>query len=193
MGEHVLRLSLRSVVLRFCRARSGAAAIEFAILMPILGLILAAAIDFGSLIFAKSRIEAAVSGSANLAIVRATQVSEAGSTQLAQTLAAYIGGSGAVDEATVTVNAGPSSRFTGSSVTTSGAASAAGSCYCPTVNADGSVAWGGAAACGTACGGGGFAGRFVAITASRAYSPLFSNYGVVSNGDIVVNTIVQAE
>lgn len=187
------RRSPLSGLMRFWRARSGAAAIEFAILMPILGLILAAAIDFGSLIFAKSRIEAAVSGSANLAIVRATQVNEAGSTQLAQTLAAYIGGSGAVDEATVTVNAGPSSRFSGSSVTTTGTAAAAAACYCPTVDSSGIVAWGGTATCGNACGSGGFAGRFVAITASRAYSPLFSNYGVVSNGNIVVNAIVQAE
>lgn len=185
--------SIRSACSRFRQDISGAAAIEFAILTPVLGLILAAAIDFGSLIYAKSRIEAAVSGSANLAIVRAGQVNEAGSAGLAQTLAAYVGSSNTVDEAIVVVNAGPTARFSGNSVSVpTGSATSAASCYCPTV-ANRVVTWGAAATCGNPCGAGGYAGRFVSITATRAYSPLFSNYGVVSDGDIVVSTIVQVE
>jgi hypothetical protein len=47
--------------------------------------------------------------------------------------------------------------------------------------------------CGSACTGGGTAGKFVAITASFNYTPFFASYGFVSNGAITAGALVQAQ
>ena len=64
-----------------------------------------------------------------------------------------------------------------------------GRCYCPTS----ASTFGANAACGAACGGGGIAGRFVTISAKRAYTPLLSSYGATSGGYIIVSNVVQTE
>ena len=45
--------------------------------------------------------------------------------------------------------------------------------------------------CGAACGGGGVAGKFVTITATHNYTPIFSSYGIVQNGAVTVTTTVE--
>ena len=48
-------------------------------------------------------------------------------------------------------------------------------------------------ACGSICSGGGIAGKFVTITASKPYTPLFGGFGIVSNGNITIKAVVQPQ
>ncbi len=172
----------------------GGAAVEFAVLAPVLGIILAGAVDFGAAVYMRSQIENAVSAGANFAIVNATKVTAAEARGLGRTVAAYLGSSSAINDATIVVNNGPSVRYSEGRVSDSGSGSPAGSCYCPSIdNRTQAVAWGSAAACGSNCAAGGRAGKFVVVSAQRNYSPLFSSYGLIANGTISVRTIVQTE
>ncbi|WP_244420685.1 hypothetical protein [Mesorhizobium japonicum] len=55
------------------------------------------------------------------------------------------------------------------------------------------MAWSTPMACGSICSGGGIAGKFVTITASKPYTPLFGGFGIVSNGNITVKAVVQPQ
>ena len=92
------------------------------------------------------------------------------------------------------VNDGPSTTVSGGTPSSGGTASNADLCYCPTGTV-GAFTWGSSATCGTACPGTntGFAGKFVTITASRAYTPIFSTYGIVQNNTISASAAVQVQ
>ena len=188
-----------SALKRLCTAaivrdRRGGALVEFAVLAPVLGLVLAGAVDFGGVVLTRSQIENAVSGAANFAILNAAKVTAVDASDLGQKIAAYLGNSGGVTQATVVVNGGPTASFSGGTVSTSGSASAAGACYCPTRDAgSGALSWGSAVTCGNACATGGRAGKFIVVSASRNYTPLFAGYGIVSSGGISVRAVVQTE
>ncbi|HEY5072038.1 MAG TPA: TadE/TadG family type IV pilus assembly protein [Caulobacteraceae bacterium] len=169
----------------------GIAAVEFAILAPIFGLIFAGVADFGNVLFTQFRLSAAVSAGANYAMVNQANVSSTGGAALASNIAQVVesnAGSNWADDGIV-VNNGPSKTITGGTGSTGGTASNADSCYCPTLAP--SFTWGSSATCASPCSGGGIAGKFVTITASHSYTPLFSSYGIVSNGTITVTTAVQ--
>jgi Flp pilus assembly protein TadG len=184
-----------TLVARWSGDVRASAAVEFAILAPVLGIILAGAVDLGGVVFTKFRIENAVSAGANYALVNATKISSANGSDLATKISAVIASSGseASDTNTVIVNHGPSATHADGNTTNGGTAANADSCYCPTASA-GVVTWGSAISCGTACTGGGFAGKFISITATRDYTPFFSNYGIIGDdGAITVNVMVQAQ
>jgi Flp pilus assembly protein TadG len=172
----------------------GVAAIEFALIMPVVALVLAATIDFGAMIFTKFRLDDAVSAAANYAMVNATKVNSSNGAALATTLANLVAGEhGTVwANSTVVVNAGPSAGAGPAGASASGSASSADSCYCPTGTAT-QVVWGSARTCGVSCTGGGYAGKFVVISASRGYAPLFSGFGLVSNRTMTSASIVQVQ
>ncbi len=172
----------------------GSAAVEFAIIAPILGLMLAGVADFGGVVFVKFRMESAVSAGANYAIVNASKVTATNASDLASKISAVVANSGSSSTGTntVVVNNGPSATTDAGAVTTSGTASNADSCFCPTVVSS-TLTWGSAAACGSTCGSGGTAGKFITITANRNYSPLFSSYGIVKSGSVSVKVTVQVQ
>lgn len=176
---------------RLVRSTRGGAAVEFAVLSPILCLVLAAAADFGGLVYARFQVENAVSAAANLAIVGEDQVNASDGASLGSQIAAFLGTQAGIDTSLVLVNSGPSAVFASSAVSVSGTPSAADACYCPSVGEG--VVWGASASCGSACAGGGTAGRFVEVTAERAYTPLLSQYGLMSDGKIVVSALVQVQ
>jgi Flp pilus assembly protein TadG len=172
---------------------TGIAAIEFALLLPVLGLIVAGITDFGGVLLTRFRLDAAVSAGANYAMVNATNVSSANGASLASNIASVVANNAGSTWAndTILVDNGPSETVTSGTYASGGSASNADNCYCPTISS--SIAWGAAVTCGNACGGGGIAGKFVTITATRTYSPLFSNYGLVTNNAISVTTAVQTQ
>ena len=179
----------------FLGDRSGAAAVEFALVSPTIILVLVALIDLGGMLYTRFQLDAAVGAAANYAMVNAASVNSTNGAALASTLANLVTGSQASNWAnsTVTVNAGPQASNTAGSVSTSGTASSADSCYCPTGTAS-SVTWGGAQTCGNACAGGGYAGKFVVLSATRNYSPVFTGYGLVSQaGDMTSTSMVQVQ
>lgn len=180
---------------RFARHRGGSAAVEFSLLLPVFCLILVGTIDFGGVVYAKFRLNAAVSAGANYALVNAASVTSTGGTTLASSIASIMGGSssaGSGTTATVVVNNGPTATRSGSTTTTGGTAANADSCFCPSLSGT-AVSWGASQTCGSACTGGGVAGRFVSIVAQQSYTPSFSNYGVVQNNAITSRAVVQAQ
>lgn len=180
----------------FARDRSGVAAVEFALIAPTIILVLVGLIDLGGMLFTRFQLDASVNAGANYALVNGSSVNSTSAASLASTLAGLVasGQSSNYANSSVTVNGGPTAGSSGGTVTTGGTASNADSCYCPTGAASSSVTWGSAQTCGTVCTGGGYAGKFVLLSASKSYSPIFSGYGIVSQtGTITTSSLVQVQ
>ena len=173
----------------------GVAAIEFAFVAPIFCLLLVGAIDLGGALYVQFKLDTAVTAGANFAQVNASSVNSTSGQTLATNIATIVessqGSSWAND--TVVVNDGPTTTVSSGTATTSGTASNANSCYCPSGTVS-SFTWGAATTCGTSCGSNaGYAGKFVTITATQTYTPIFSNYGVVKNDTITATSVVQVQ
>jgi len=82
--------------------------------------------------------------------------------------------------------------MSGDTIALGGTASNADSCYCP-AGSGSSLTWGSTFTCGNSCSAGGLAGKFVAITASRTYTPIFSSYGIVKNGTLSATAVVETQ
>lgn len=173
---------------------SGIAAVEFALIAPIFVLILAGTIDLGIQIYLEAKIGAAVAAGAEYAAVNASSVNSANGASLASAIAnvaANANGSG-WENSSVVVNNGPSATVTGGTLSAGGTAANADSCYCPTGSPP-NWSWGTAVACGSACTGGGIAGKFVTVTASRSVTPLFPAFNFVRGSTITQSALVQTQ
>jgi Flp pilus assembly protein TadG len=176
------------------RDRRGVAAIEFALMTPVFCLLLAGVVDLGGALYTKFKLDSAVTAGANFAQINAANVSSTGGPALATNIATIVEtseGAGWADDSVV-VNNGPTASVTGGTAASGGTASNADVCYCPTGTAA-SFTWGSSTTCGAACPSGGYAGKFVIITATRAYTPIFSSYGVVQNDAITTSSAVQVQ
>lgn len=176
--------------------RRGVAALEFGLLAPVLMMVLAGIVDIGNATVAKIALNGVVNSSASYALVRYDQVNSTSGATLASDLGkiAANGRKTAWADAVITVNNGPKSTVTNGVAAPSGTAASADSCYCPTGAATGTVTWGTATTCGNACpSGGGKAGKFVLISASHTYTPIFSGYSFVPNGKLTVAALVQVQ
>lgn len=174
--------------------RGGNAAIEFALIAPILVIILAGSTDLGLLIFSRFRLEATISNSASYAMVHADQVDSKSGEDLATKIATIIASEDASGEAiaSIVINNGAKASYAGNRIKLGGAASQANACYCPTGTAS-SLNWGSQRPCSNTCPDGGPAGKYVTVTAKRTYTPLFSSYGFVKDGFIYASAIVQTQ
>lgn len=181
-------------LLRLPGDRAGVAAVEFAMVMPIFGLLLAGVVDLGNVLYIRFRLDSAVSAAADYVLVNAASVSSTGGATLAGNAATVVQSSQGASwaNATVVINNGPTSTINNGTATAGGTASGADSCYCPTYSG-GTTTWGAAMSCGAACSSAGTAGKFVTITASRTYTPVFSTYGIVQNGTISSSATVQTQ
>ena len=187
---------LRRALNRLLRSRLGSSAVEFVGMAPVVGVLLFASVDLGNVLYTKFRLNAAVAAGGNYVLSRTADISTASATNVAETTATIVANTTASGFATtiVTVNNGPVTTVTGGTPATTSPATQdipikQGRCYCPTS----ASTFGANAACGAACGGGGIAGRFVTISAKRAYTPLLSSYGATSGGYIIVSNVVQTE
>ena len=188
-------MPVRDLARRLSRSRRAGAALEFVAMAPLLGTMIFAIIDFGDAIYTRHRLGAAVAAGSNYVLAKATDVSTASAHDLAVNTATIVSNTSASGwaDTTVDVNNGLTATATGGNVNASDpSATDPGNakCYCPTASP---FAWGAAVVCGSDCTGGGIGGRFVRITAKRAYAPLLSSYGVVSDGYITVVNTVQTE
>lgn len=172
----------------------GAAAVEFALVGPIFCFLLAGAVDFGGALYTQLKLDAAVAAGANYAQVNAANVSAANGAALASNIANIVTTSEgtAYANGTVVVNNGPSVTIGGAGGGLGGTDANANACYCPT-GAGQSFAWGSSSACGAVCANGGIAGKFVTITVTRAYHPIFSNYGLIANDSISASAAVETQ
>ncbi len=90
------------------------------------------------------------------------------------------------------VNNGPRAVRDAYGLSEDGSANHVNDCYCLTGGADAPL-WGGAVPCGDECPSSGYAGRFVLVEAGHDYNPVFSNYGMVSDGRLTVRAVVQIQ
>jgi Flp pilus assembly protein TadG len=179
---------------RLVARRDGTAAVELALLSPMLMILLAGIIDFSRVYFQEIQLSSAVAAAGQYALLNVASINSTGAASLAATLSGIVANSNgsAWAGATVTVNDGATSAITNGTTSPSGTAANANSCWCPTGSTT-TAAWGTAAACGTSCAGGTFAGKFVTISGTRAFTAIFGNYGLISNTTLHQTTIVQAQ
>lgn len=178
------------------RQNSGVAAIEFALVAMAFLILVAGTVDVGNLIYTEARIDAAIAAGAEYAAANAASVNSSSGSGLAGTIATAMANANGANWASsgVCINNGPTATANaGTAPTCSGTASNADSSYCPTGSPP-SWIWGSAMTAGTSCGaGGGIAGKFVAITASRNFTPLFPALGLVPNGTISQSALVETQ
>jgi Flp pilus assembly protein TadG len=174
--------------------REGTAAVELALVSPMLLILLAGIIDFGRVFQQEIELSSAVAAAAQYSLINAASINSSNATALAATISGIVANSNgaAWAGATVTVNAGATSVVAGGTTTASGTAANANSCWCPT-GGTASWAWGATATCGSSCAGGTLAGKFVTITGTRSFSAIFGHYGLISNNTLHQSTIVQAQ
>jgi Flp pilus assembly protein TadG len=187
IAQHLTRRSAH-------RRDDGVAAIEFAMLVPVYLLLLVGMVDMGGMLYSSYQLETAVAAGAEYAAVNSANANGANGASLANSIAGIVenaNGSAWAND-TVVVNNGPTVTVSGGSASSSGTATNANSCYCPAGSPPNWV-WGSAATCGAVCSGSLQAGKFVTITASVAYTPLLSTFGLIKNGTLTQNAMVQVQ
>jgi hypothetical protein len=184
----------------------GTAAVELALISPMLLILFAGVIDFGRVYHDEIELSSAVAAAGQYALLNAANINSAGAASLAGTISGIVSNGNGVGwaSASVTVNAGPTSVVAGGVTTPGGTAANADSCWCPTGGPSGGPtggptggttawSWGTAATCGATCAGGTLAGKFVTIAGTRSFTAIFGNYGLISNTTLHQSAIVQSQ
>ena len=176
------------------RRRDGTAAVELALISPMLMILLAGIIDFGRAYQEEIELSAAVAAASQYALLNAASINSASATIVAATLSGIVANTNGPDwaGATVTVNDGATNAISGGATTASGTAANANSCWCPT-GVSANWIWGASAACGSSCAGGTLAGKFVTVAGTRQFTAVFTAYGLIGNITLHQSTIVQVQ
>lgn len=185
---------LRQALAGLLRREDGVSTVEFAVGAPVILLILAGTMDLGRALMTKFEVTSAISASTNYALLNADRINADSGATLAGEIATVAASSlqTGTGDVTVVINNGASLRVLNGVPAETGTAANADLCYCPTMSGY-TVTWGSSKTCGSACSGGGVAGKFVTITASKPYTPMFTNYGIVEGDAITVRAIVQPQ
>lgn len=179
--------------LRFARDKRGVSAVEFALVAPIFLLLLAGTVEIGGMMYTRFQLNSAVSAAATYSVLNGETLSATTANSVATNAAAIVAGNTSSNVAVaVTINQSYSRTVSGSQVATSGNASQADQCFCPTGTGS-AVTWGAALTCQATCSNGSLAGKFVTITASKAYHPMFGGFAIVEDGQISVATLAQVK
>ena len=185
---------VKSMISRVVRDRSGASALEFALLAPVFIVIAAGIIDIGTLLHTKYRLNAAIAAGSNFALVNGHDISDEQGSVLAMNIAKVLAGEqpASNSNSTVLVNNVAQVQVAGGVATTASMPGTGDACYCPTRSGS-AITWGSPKTCGSVCSGGGVAGKFVLISISKPYSPMFGGYGFVEADQITVSAMVQGQ
>ena len=177
----------------FLGDRRGASALEFALIAPIFLLLLAGTVELGGMLYTRFQLNSALSAAASYTLLNGSALSEATAPSLvANTAAITAGDTNSSVSVTIAVNKDYAGTLRNGQLTTSGSPSDADRCYCPT-GTGATPDWGTAIACESVCSNGSIAGKFITITAERAYSPMFSDYQIVRDGVITVVSRAQVK
>ncbi|WP_164730642.1 TadE/TadG family type IV pilus assembly protein [Pelagibacterium montanilacus] len=170
------------------KREEGVSAVEFALIAPVMLALLAAIVDFGTLVYTRAQLETAVSGATSYVLASSQDMEPGTALGVGETaLRMIVSGAGDRTTGTATFNNGSSVTYADGSYQPAGGPLT--QCHCPTTNA-GTLSWGAAVTCGSVCADGGRAGQFVQLSAALPYSPLFLGYGLVEEGAMTVSTVV---
>jgi Flp pilus assembly protein TadG len=180
---------------RLLARRHGTAAVELALIAPILMTLFAGTVDFARAFDQEIALSSAVTSAAQYALLNVASINSTNAASLAATLSGIVANSNGVAwaGATVTVNDGATSVVTGGKTTSSGTAANANSCWCPTVAPSAASPFGTAVTCGSACAAGTLAGKFVTITGTRVFSAILGNFSLIGNKTLHQSATVQAQ
>lgn len=176
------------------RRRDGTAAVEMALISPMLMILIAGIIDFGRAYREEIELSSTVAAASQYALLNVANINSTNAGSLAATLSDIVANANGSSwaGATVTVNNGATNTIANGVPRASGTAANADSCWCPT-GASSAWHWGSAATCGNTCAGGTLAGKFVTIAGTRQFTAVFTAYGLIGNITLHQSTIVQAQ
>jgi Flp pilus assembly protein TadG len=161
---------------RFLRDTRGVSGIEFALVAPVLTLMMVGVIDIGGMVSTKLDLNASISTAAAYAQMNAANVTSTNGATLASTLSLIVANARGPSwaDSDVVVNNGPGSSVAAGHRSPRGSGSQADFCYCP-LKTGSTVNWGVNRSCNAACptGSGAIAGKFVSLTATRQFTPIF--------------------
>ena len=183
---------LSCALTRLARSRQGVAAVEFAFIAPILLILMASVSQISLFVFKRMKANEAVSSAANSALSSGAGLTSSTADSTANLLAAILRAPDKDGTALVLINGSRQYNITATSVTASGPASAADECRCPSSNGA-SISWGSAVACTSTCPSGAPAGKYVSISYSRPYKPIFPTYGIVPSTGISLQTAARVQ
>jgi Flp pilus assembly protein TadG len=149
---------------RFIADISGVSATEFALLLPFLALITAGVVDFGLAFGAKLQLSNAVSQGTQFAFMTGPTVT-AGQVQTV------------VQTATSLPSVSVTTTYSGTS------------CYCLTGTPPALAAQ----TCGTPCADASVPGKYVSVTASYTYTPIFPSFGLIPNSQLSESAVVRVQ
>ena len=163
-----MKIALRSLLFDV----KAIAATEFVLVMPVFIALLVASVDIGDAIRTKFKLTESVSSASAYVLANAADVDSDEGAQLASTTASLAASTYAANWANVqvVVNHGPQTSIASGVVSSSGTASNADNTYCPT-GAGANLVWGDETT--STCASKAPPGKFVVITASRTFVPLF--------------------
>ncbi len=186
--------AIRHTIGHLIRRREGTAALEMALISPMLLLLLTGLVDYSRVYREEMQLSATVSAAVQYTMINASQVNGTNGASLAASLTGIVANGTAVGwaSASATVNGGPTSAANNSGTTAGGTAADANNCWCPAV-AGSRWTWGAATACGTVCTGGELAGKFVTIVGTRTFDAVFSHYGFLSSRVLRQAAIVRVQ
>ena len=147
----------------------GSIAVEFALVAPVLMIVLAGVIDIGSAAYVKHSLNTRVTTATEYALIQSELKENDDPKKLKGKLVSLVQGASS-ETVEVDVNNGSTD------------------CYCPTLS-DGEIEWGSAVSCGGSCPSGDVAGQFVRIVATARRVSLFPGYAF-SDGDTVTASAV---
>jgi Flp pilus assembly protein TadG len=180
--------------MRFWPSKEGIAAVEFALIMPVFLMVFVGLVDVGMMLYKDYQLDQAVAAGEQYAVLNAASVSSTGGATLASNVASAVENANGTAWAgdVVVVNNGPTETVSNGTATASGTASNADSCYCPSGSPP-SWTWGSAMTCGASCSGNGTAGKYVTITATIAYTPILTMFGMVPSTTLRQSATVQTQ
>ncbi|HEV7418197.1 MAG TPA: TadE family protein [Tianweitania sediminis] len=175
------------------RDKHGVSAVEFALVAPIFLLLLAGTVEIGGMMFTRFQLNSAISAGATYSVLNGSTLSATTANTVVTNTAAVVAGNTSSQVAVaVTINNGYTRTVSGGQAATSGSASQADQCYCPT-RSGATLTWGATTTCEASCPNGSLAGKFIMITATKPYQSMFGGFSLVEDGQISVATMAQVK
>lgn len=180
-----------SPIAKLRRDTRGSIAVEFALVAPVLMVVLAGVIDIGSATYARLSLDARVTAAAEYALMQSAPADQAAADAMAEKLIGLLS-DGNPQSVEVNVNNAARRTWADGAVQTASAPGAAAACYCPTRASDGTITWGGAKNdCDSLCYSGDTAGPFVQISAATKHVSIFPGYGFTDGDTVSARTILR--